>query len=164
MAINKGHLTVELLLPAGVSGENLNVADVKIAYNDSLLNQQLSHSDSVAITYTGESKQVVEQTNQAIYDKVTSLRANEVSKQVIELRDKGDIAGAKKLQSSNIGYLSQQMSESASPEDLQQQLRQEQDLLKDLDDNENWNKNRKQARQKQYKIDTQQKDEDDNDQ
>lgn len=157
----KRHITLELLLPPGMKGTQLDVADVSIAYNDAVQNQQLSFNDSVAITYTDQDQQVAKDKNNLIYDNVTTFEANEVSKQVVKLRDEGDLEGAKKLQSLNIGTLSKQLPNSATPARIKAQLEQEEQLLDSLDQAD-WNKARKEVRQKQYKIDNQQieKDED----
>ncbi len=156
----KRHITLELLLPPGANGTQLDVADVAIAYNDAALKQQLSFNDSVAVTYTNQNQQVEEDRNSKIYDNVTTLEANETSKEVVRLRDEGDLEGAKKLQSENIGRLTKQLSGAAAPQRIQEQIKQEEQLLDSLD-KADWNKARKQARQKQYKIDNQQLDKDD---
>lgn len=149
------HITLELLIPAGMSGETMSVADVSIDYNDAIKKQLLSHNNSVAVTFTNQQNVVDKDKNSLIYDNVISFQANEMSKQVVLLRDKGDLEGAKNLQSLNISNLSQQMSQSASPQQLQEQLKQEKYLLESLDE-KNWNKARKQVRSKQHSIDTQQ--------
>ncbi|MCB1581437.1 MAG: VWA domain-containing protein [Xanthomonadales bacterium] len=156
----KRHLTLELLLPPGTNGAQMDVADVTIAYNDAALKQQLSFNDSVAVTYTNQDQQVEKDKNSMIYDNVTTFEANEVSKQVVRLRDEGDLEGAKKLQSQNISNLSQKLSGSAAPQRIQEQIEQEEQLLDSLD-KADWNKARKQVRQKQYKIDNQQSEQDD---
>jgi hypothetical protein len=46
------------------------------------------------------------------------------------------------------------MSQSSSPQKLQEQLKQEESLLDSLDESD-WNKYRKMAREKQHNIDTQ---------
>ena len=48
------------------------------------------------------------------------------------------------------------MSQSDAPERLQEQLKQEEQLLDSLDD-ANWNKSRKMARERQHNIDMQKK-------
>lgn len=151
----KRHITLELLLPPGMTGTKMDVADVTIAYNDAIQKQQLSFNDSVAVTYTDQIQQIEQDTNKLIYDNVSTLQANEVSKQVVKLRDEGDLEGAKEMQSQNIGALTKQLSNAASPERIKAQLEQEEQLLESLDQAD-WNKARKQVRQKQYKIDNQQ--------
>lgn len=155
------HITLELLIPAGHSGEKMSVADVIIDYNDASIKKQVSHNNLVAVTFTDNQEIVEKDKNPLIYDNVTSFEANEVSKQVVILRDKGDLEGAKNMQALNISNLAQQVSQSKSPAKLKAQLEQEEDLLESLDD-DNWNKARKQARQKQHSIDTQQVQKDDN--
>jgi len=149
------HITLELLIPAGMRGEKMSVADVSIAYNDATMKQQLLHNNSVAVTFTDRKEVVQKDKNPLIYDNVTSFQANEMSKQVVLLRDKGDLEGAKTLQSRNISNLAQQVSQSKSPGKLKAQLEQEEYLLENLD-NDNWNKARKEVRRKQHSIDTQQ--------
>lgn len=155
----KRHLTLELLLPPGVSGAQMDVADISIAYNDAVQKQHISFNDSVAVNFTNQSSVVEKNKNNVIYDNVTSYEANEVSKKVVELRDQGDLAGAKELQSQNIGKLSKQLPNAAAPERIKAQIEQEEALLESLD-KDNWNKARKEVRQKQYKIDNQQKETD----
>ncbi len=155
------HITLELLIPAGHSGEKMSVADVIIDYNDATIKKQISHNNLVAVTFTDNQEIVEKDKNPLIYNNVNAYQANEMSKQVVDLRDKGDLEGAKKLQSLNISTLSKQVSSSKFPSKLKEQLEQEEQLLDSLDD-ANWNKARKQVRQKQHSIDTQQVKKDDN--
>jgi Ca-activated chloride channel family protein len=148
------YLTVELMIPEGVSGNQLSVADVEISYNDSASQQKLSHRNDVAVTYTDRKDVVEKSKNTGIYDNVSSYEANELSKKVVQLRDKGLLKEAKELQAENISNLSRQMSQSSSPQKLQEQLKQEESLLDSLDESD-WNKYRKKAREKQHNIDTQ---------
>ncbi len=150
------HITIELLLPAGHSGEKMSVADVNIDYNDASKQKQFSQNNRVAVTFTDNQEIVEKDKNPLIYNNVTSYKANEISKKVVDLRDKGDLEGAMQLQSLNISNLSQQISNSQFSDDLKSQLKQEEELLESLND-KNWNKARKQVRQKQHNIDTQQK-------
>ncbi|HOP22229.1 MAG TPA: VWA domain-containing protein [Gammaproteobacteria bacterium] len=150
------YLTVELMIPEGVSGNQLSVADVEISYNDSTSQQKLSHRNDVAVTYTDRKDVVEKSKNTGIYDNVSSYEANELSKKVVQLRDKGLLKEAKELQAENISNLSRQMSQSDAPERLQEQLKQEEQLLDSLDD-ANWNKSRKMARERQHNIDMQKK-------
>lgn len=144
------------MIPEGVSGNQLSVADVEISYNDSTSQQKLSHRNDVAVTYTDRKDVVEKSKNTGIYDNVSSYEANELSKKVVQLRDKGLLKEAKELQAENISNLSRQMSQSDAPERLQEQLKQEEQLLDSLDD-ANWNKSRKMARERQHNIDMQKK-------
>lgn len=152
----KRHITLEVMIPAGSSGSKKDIADVSIVYNDPNLNQQLAHNDTVSVTYTNLKKNVERDQNSSIYDKVTSLKANHISKKVVKLRDEGKLREAKEMQKNNIGYLNQQILVSKSPEQLKSQLDQEVELLDNLDKHD-WNKSRKMVRAKQYNIDNQQK-------
>ncbi len=154
----KRHLTLEIMVPPNAKDFQLAVADVAVKYHDVVNGIQSSHRDSVTVAFTDEAEKVEESQDSEVFANVISTQVNEVSKEVVRLRDQGDLEGATTLGRRNLELLEQEAERTDSPK-LKAQIKKEQYLFDNIGSS-NWNKARKQVREDQYATENQQTDSD----
>jgi hypothetical protein len=109
----------------------------------------------VFVDFSKAREDVVNSFKQEVMDAAAEQVVNEMSKDVVTLRDKGKLAEARKVLTLSTAYLKKMVENGVgSPrlEQLEKEIRQD---AKDLD-HQSWATNRKSLRQKQYKLQNQQ--------
>jgi len=104
-AENERYVVVELAA-ADAHGEGASdVADVRVTYTD-LDNGKTAEAEAKpSVRFSSNAKEVDDSLNKPVMSQVTRQIATEQSEKAVELRDKGDIAGARKVLQDNAQYL-----------------------------------------------------------
>lgn len=163
-ADNERYVVVELEAPKGEAAGERDVAEVGVEYLDLDGNQRKKADANVRVQLKDDAKAAEASINKQVMSQVTEQVATENSEKAVELRDKGDVAGAKKALEENATFLNRQRSSlgsgeaAAAPaavqalENLEKKSREAANNL----DNDNWDKTRKVMRSDQHKSKVQQ--------
>ncbi len=164
-AENERYVVVELQAPEGRSEGAAEVADVTVTYVD--LDKDGSPARAEAkpsVRFSSNAKDVEDGVNKPVMSQVTQQIATEKSEKAVELRDNGDIAGARKVLEENAEYIKRSrdvFTSGAAPapqasasalSDLERQSREAADKL----DSGDWDRTRKMMRSDQHKAKVQQ--------
>jgi Ca-activated chloride channel homolog len=158
-AENERYIVVELDPPKGLAVGTTDIADVDIGYLDLSTNQRVSEKRTVGARVSTDIKEADASINKPVMTQITEQIATEASEKAVELRDKGDMAGAKKSLEDNAAYLKSRKSvlgsgAGAAPETSLKKLedleRKSNEAASNLDE-ENWGKTRKGMRADQHK-------------
>ena len=104
-ASNERYVVVELNA-ASVHGEGAaDVADVRVTYSDLDSGKSGTAEARPSVRFSSDAKAVEASLNKPVMSQVTQQIATENSEQAVDLRDKGDIAGARKVLEDNVQYL-----------------------------------------------------------
>lgn len=163
-AENERYVVVELA-SADAHGEGAaDVANVRVAYTDLDSGKAGSVEAKSAVRFSSNAKEVEDGLNKPVMSQVTQQIATENSEQAVELRDKGDIDGARKVLEDNVQYLKKSRdvyASGAAPaapasvgalSDLEKQSEEAANSL----DGSNWDRTRKMMRYDQHKAKVQQ--------
>lgn len=146
---------LEVEVPEHKANSNADIASIKIDYNNLYTHSRQKLNDSASVTFSA-SKQVVEESIDAeVYESSVEQVANEYSKKALELRDKGDISGARAVLNKSADYLQSNASKLSSPVLKEQEIEARKDA-EELDDASSWLRTRKALKEKQYKRSKQQ--------
>jgi len=161
---NERYVVVELEPPqAGTAGEQ-EVAHIGIDFLSLDDGQLRSFNTSVNARLTDDAKEAEASVNKGVMSQVTEQVATENSERAVELRDRGDVAGARKVLEDNAFYLNSQkgalgIGAAAAPaaalsnlDRLEEQSREAAASL----EGESWDKTRKVMRRDQHKSKVQQ--------
>lgn len=163
-ADNERYVVVELDVPGGLAADAGDVAVVAIDYVDLDDGKRASATAEVSARFTEDAKEAEASVNKSVMSQVTEQIATEASEKAVELRDKGDIAGARKMLEDNAFYLNRQksalgMGALAAPEasisTLDKLEAKSREAAANLE-GESWDKTRKMMRQDQHKSKVQQ--------
>lgn len=163
-AANERYVVVELDVPAGLAADAGEVANVEIDYTDLDDGKRGSAKATVAARFTEDAKEAEASVNKGVMSQVTEQIATETSEKAVELRDKGDVAGARKMLEDNAFYLNRQKSAlgggamaapQASISTLDKLEAKSREAAENLE-GESWDKTRKMMRQDQHKSKVQQ--------
>ncbi len=163
-ADNERYVVVELDVPGGLAVDAGEVADVDIEYLDLDDGKRASAKAAVSAQFTEDAKEAEASVNKSVMSQVTEQVATETSEKAVELRDKGDIAGARKMLEDNAYYLNRQKSAlgvgalaapQASISTLDKLEAKSREAAENLE-GESWDKTRKTMRQDQHKSKVQQ--------
>ncbi|MBQ0757342.1 MAG: VWA domain-containing protein [Amphritea sp.] len=146
---------LEVEVPEQQAETELELVSVNVHY-DNLLTQNQEQLAGQSIARFSRSKQEVKaaRDDKALEAAVEQV-ANEYSRDAIEARDSGDLKGAKKILQDSASYLGSQAKSLNSPRLLEQEEEARQDAQA-LESDQNWNKQRKELKARQYKRATQQ--------
>ena len=162
---NERYVVVELQAPEGRSEGAADIADVRVDYVD-------LDKDAKPRARRGAPRRALLQErqgsrgrlNKAVMSQVTAQIATETSEKAVELRDKGDIAGARKVLEDNATYIKRSYetygsgaaaAPAASIGMLNELEKQSREAAANLDE-DNWNRTRKAMRSDQHKAKVQQ--------
>lgn len=162
---NERYVVVELEAPSGRQIGNADVAEVRVEYVD-LDNDGKSARAEVrpSVRFSANTKEVDDGLNKAVMSQVAAQIATEASEKAVELRDKGDIKGARKALQDNAAYIKRSYEtygsgRAAAPKAsigvlnaLEEQNRQAAQKL----DEKDWKRTRKTLRRDQHKSKVQQ--------
>lgn len=101
------YVVVELQAPEGRSEGTADVADVTVTYIDLDKGSPARAEAKPSVRFSSNAKEVEEGVNKPVMSQVTQQIATEKSEKAVELRDKGDIDGARKVLEENAMYLKQ---------------------------------------------------------
>jgi len=162
---NERYVVLEAEVPAGLSPGDASVAEVEMEYFDLDTNAKAKSQASVRAKITADEKEAEASLNKSVMSQVTEQVATETSERSVELRDKGDIAGAKKMLQDNAAYLNrlkgalssgEAAAPSASIQKLDELEKRSNEAANSLDDGD-WDRTRKAMRYDQHKSKSQQK-------
>jgi Ca-activated chloride channel homolog len=158
-AENERYVVVELDPPSGLTAGDAEIADVEIGYLDLGTNQRVIENRKVGAKVTSDEKEAEASINKPVMTQITEQIATETSEKAVELRDKGDAAGAKKSLEENATYLKNRRAllgsgTGAAPAEALKKLddleKKSNEAANNLDE-ENWGKTRKGMRADQHK-------------
>ncbi|MFA5899915.1 MAG: VWA domain-containing protein [Hyphomicrobium sp.] len=163
-AQNERYVVVELEA-ADVHGEGMaDVADVRVTYTDIDSGRPGEVAAKPTVRFSSNGKEIDDGLNKPVMSQVTQQIATEKSEKAVELRDKGDVEGARKVLQENADYIKRTrdaLSTGALPapqasvsalNDLEQQNREAAGSL----DDDAWGRTRKAMRYDQHKSKVQQ--------
>ncbi len=149
------YVLLEVEVPAGKPEERLKVAAVEVSYANMQTNTTDRLSSEVSVNFTDDVADAEKSINRDVMEQAVLQVANRTNVLATQLRDKGDIEGARQLLIQNSAFLGDNASLLES-EILQFRCSSNMDQAKNLDD-KNWFFNRKQMRRLQFKDQNQQK-------
>ncbi|MEI9901289.1 MAG: VWA domain-containing protein [Hyphomicrobium sp.] len=102
---NERYVVVELTA-ADAHGEGAaDVADVRVTYTDLDSGKAAGVAAKPTVRFSSNAKDVEDSLNKPVMSQVTQQIATENSEQAVDLRDKGDVDGARKVLQENARYL-----------------------------------------------------------
>ncbi|GGB86586.1 hypothetical protein GCM10011352_10600 [Marinobacterium zhoushanense] len=149
------YLVLEVEVPAQEAGSELELASVQVDYANLATRQAARLDGRVRAQFSASEQEVQQAVDKPALESAVEQVANELSREAVELRDQGDVQGARSLLQKSAEYLGAQAEALASPE----LKAQEEEALQDADklsSEDDWNRQRKELREKQYKRATQQ--------
>jgi Ca-activated chloride channel family protein len=162
---NERYVVVELQAPEGRGEGPSEIADVRVDYVDLDKDGKRARVEARAnVRFSKNAKDVEDGLNKAVMSQVAAQIATETSEKAVELRDKGDIAGARKALEDNASYIKrsyEQYGSGVAPaptaaigalNELEKQSREAAGSL----DADNWARTRKSMRSDQHKSKVQQ--------
>jgi Ca-activated chloride channel homolog len=162
---NERYVVVELKAPEGRSEGAAEIADVHVDYVDLDKDGEPAHAEArPSVRFSKNAKEVEDGLNKAVMSQVAAQIATETSEKAVELRDKGDIAGARKVLEDNATYIKRSYETygsgvaSAPTASIGALNELEKQSLKAADnlDADSWNRTRKAMRYDQHKAKVQQ--------
>ena len=143
------YVVLEVEIQPQKAGIERKLADVKVAYHNMATDRQRDVNNQVVATFSDSDQRVRENINKSAYEAALEQVANEISRQAVELRDRGDVEGAKKKLEENVQLLNR----SAVSLDSDKLRAQQQEVEQEVDafeDGRDWNRLRKELKAKQY--------------
>jgi Ca-activated chloride channel family protein len=149
---------IEVEVPAGTAKQEISLADVDVAYQNMQSRKQERLADNMKLAYSASREDVRRAQNRQVEVTATRQIANEDSKKALRLRDKGQLEEAKSLlqrSARSIIKKAEQLggAEAEALSSFGSSVSKDADVIADEKD---WNKNRKEFKAKQYKLDKQQ--------
>ncbi|MCU7835406.1 MAG: VWA domain-containing protein [gamma proteobacterium symbiont of Taylorina sp.] len=148
-------IMIEVEVPEHHENTNAVIATVEIDYNNLYTHSRYNLKDSVSVNFSASKKAVKESINPQVYESSVEQVANEYSKQALQLRDEGDISGARKMLNKVADYLQSNAGMLSSKRLRGQEMEARKDA-DEVDDSSNWQKKRKVLKETQYKRSVQQ--------
>jgi len=161
------YVVVELEPPADAGPRESDVASIEVSYLDLGTGAKGAARADVKTRFSGDADEAERSINKAVMSQVAEQVATENSERAVALRDKGDVAGARRVLEENAAYLGRQkdtlgVGSEASPaapsaalstlDTLEAKSREAADNL----EGEGWDRTRKAMRQDQHKSKVQQ--------
>ncbi|WP_432696264.1 vWA domain-containing protein [Marinobacterium sp. YM272] len=149
------YLVLEVEVPAQQAGNELALASVQVDYTNLASRRPARLDGRVIARFSASDREVEQAVDKTALESAVEQLANEYSRAAVERRDSGDVAGARQLMEESAAYLGAQAEALASPE----LKAQEEEALQDADklsSEQDWNRQRKEMREKQYKRTNQQ--------
>ncbi len=146
---------LEVEVPARDAGSTLELASVQLDYNNLATQETGRLNGLVLATFSASEEEVKQAIDKPALESAVEQVANEYGREALERRDKGDVEGARSILEKSASLLGAQAEALSSPK-LQEQ---KQEALKDADEvssEDDWNRKRKELRERQYKRSTQQ--------
>lgn len=109
------YLVVELEAPKGFEAGEVAVAGVEVQYTGITSETQKSVRADVGVRVSKTFEEAESSINKKVMTDVTTQLATETNERAVDLRDKGDLAGAKKLLQGNASFLRDAAKSLAAP-------------------------------------------------
>jgi Ca-activated chloride channel family protein len=163
-ADHERYVILELAVPERPVTGNAEVADIAVDYVDIDTGSRAKAQASVRAQFSEDEKEATGSVDKAVMTQVTEQIATENSEKAVELRDRGDIAGARRILDDNAAFLSQQKrfvtsgpapAPAAAAKALDELERKSREAAANLD-GESWGRTRKSMRYDQHKSKVQQ--------
>lgn len=152
------YVLLEVEVPADRAGQKRKLANVQVAYQDVAAARQLSASDDLWVSYSASEREVVKNYDKDTLGEALRQEANLLSKEAVELRDAGDVEGAKATLESASGYLRKKGADYALPASVYEPAAADyEQQAEEVDDAKEWQRSRKAMKAEQYRIDNQQR-------
>jgi len=157
------YVVLEVALPAGKAGQNMDLADVDVSYLNMLSKSTERMNRAVNVGFSDSAEVVAKATDKKAMVSAVQQVANEKSKDALRLRDAGKLLEAKQLMQDNTNYLKEQsvnLGSMAAPAPALQQMEvnsRAQTETIDSQDSAQWKISRKALKADQYKVEKQQK-------
>ena len=155
----ENYVILEVRVPATADGAQLQVADVQVRYNNMATNKQDQTSEQVAVAFSRSEQKVEQSIDKAAYESAVEQVANVATQRALELRDRGDVEGARQSLENNAGFLDKVAELISSPR-LKKQSEESLEEASVVTKDEDWNASRKQLKEKTYKRSKQQEQDD----
>lgn len=161
---NERYFIVELEQPEVRTPGDAQVASISVDYLDLSSGDRRQAEATATARYSASKEEADKSINKAVMSQVTTQVATETSEHAVELRDKGDISGARKLLQGNAMYLKSAReiygvgADAASPatvKELRDLEKKQNEAAANLDA-QSWDKTRKSMRYDQHKSKMQQ--------
>jgi len=162
---NERYVVIEMETPAGSKAGDADVADIKVEYLDLDNGKRSETQANVRARLSDDDKDVEGSINKGVLAQVTAQIATEQNEKAVELRDKGDISGARQMLKDNAAYIKRSReiyssgaaaAPAASVKELSDLEARNETASESLDEAK-WNATRKTMRYDQHKSKTQQK-------
>jgi Ca-activated chloride channel family protein len=163
-ADNERYVVIEMETPASAKVGEAEVAGVSVEYLDLDTKARSQKQASVRARISDSDSEVEGSINKGVLAQVTAQIATEQNEKAVELRDKGDVSGARKMLQDNAAYIKRSRETYAtgaaaapmpSVEALSDLEKKNEEASKNLE-GEQWNKTRKAMRSDQHKSKVQQ--------
>lgn len=147
---------LEVEVPPGRPGARLTVAEVDVAYFNTTTKQSDRVAGQVALSYSDSQQSVTQATDKKVMADAVEQVANSISKEAIKLKDAGKLMEARKKLEEGASYLEQNAQQYQVPRlrGLSGQFKKD---SAELDDERQWNRQRKSMVKRQYSTEKQQK-------
>lgn len=161
---NERYFVVEMDAPEGKATGEAEVASVSIDYLDLAAGARKQAAAKASGRYSASQEDIEKSVNKSVMGQVATQIATEASEKAVEMRDKGDITGAKKMLEGNATYLKDAREKyskgenalaPASVKALQELEKKQNEAANNLDSGA-WDKTRKSMRYDQHKSKMQQ--------
>lgn len=163
-AENERYVVVELEPPKRAAAGDADVADVTVEYLDLDTGARTKAVAGTRVRVSDDESEARDSVNKPVMSQVTEQIATENSERAVELRDKGDITGAKKVLEDNASYLKEKRDSyasgaaaapTASVEALGRLEKESREAANNLE-GESWDRTRKAMRSDQHRAKAQQ--------
>lgn len=159
-ALNERYLIVELDASRSAAMNEVDVAEIRTDYLDLQAGERRNIKARVSASVSGDKKVQTSSRDNEIMSEITTQIATERSEKAVELRDKGDLAGARRLLQENAAILKQSRASfaageapaSASALKELEKLEENSNIAAENLDPEKWAKTRKSMRYQQHKA------------
>lgn len=153
-SVQEKFVLMEVEVPPHQAGTQLALAAVDISYDNMFSKQRDKLNAPVQVAFSASQQAVTQATNKTVMESAVSQIADDMSKQAIEFRDKGQIKEARSILKKSADYLQSNANAFGSSK-LE---RQQQEVLQDAQEltTKDWRVQRKALKAKQYRRERQQ--------
>ncbi len=159
-ALNERYLIVELDASRSTAVAEVDVATVETDYLDLQAGERRKITARISASISDDKKRQLSSRDNEVMSEITTQIATERSEKAVDLRDKGDLAGARQLLQKNAKILSESRANfaageaPASPKALKEleKLERDSNIAADNLDANKWAKTRKEMRYQQHKA------------
>lgn len=149
------YLMVEVEVPEDREGRRREVASVKASYANTVSKRQDELSGQAMVSYTRSPTVVEKRLNKPVIVSSVEMVANEANLEAVKLRDAGKKKEARKVLKDNVKFL-QKKAKAYKSDRLGKLGDANIDDMKNIEDEESWNVQRKTMRKRQYQFESQQ--------
>jgi Ca-activated chloride channel family protein len=154
LASQEKYVLVELQLPAGKSGQNLEIATAQVSFRDQASKAMGSVKSSAAIAFTSDAAVAEKSVQKDVKSEVVLQLATEANEKAVKLRDEGKVEQARQALQDNAAMLKGAAAALSAPGLAAYADKNE--AAAGAMDSEDWNSQRKEMVQEQYQNKTQQ--------